>query len=749
MYVLAATAAATAVLSLLVLRRRLRLCGGIVTFTLALLAGNAHWSEQSFCISAIEAASQRSAKDSLELPLMVVLDVPLKRDGYAKGVARGTGELKRCKVKASVRAKGGGAPAGAELHVTGSVRSTRTLLAINGVVTPTKKSPELLKSWRSKAGSEIDKLFPQRAALVRALLIADQDDIDAELRDMYAQSGLVHLLSVSGLHVAIIAEALKTMALALRLSRTSASVVSLAAVAIYVLLLGAPPSAVRSAVMMATISLSELQQRPIHSWTALALGAWIPTFDPSVVVNLGWQLSVAGMASLVAARELLRRLRRFERSQQLPRFMNGALCALRDYEGIRRIVVREVVTGIIATAATAPIIAWTFGRLSIVAPLSNIVAGPIVAILQPALFLALLLAPFPSLAQIAASSASLFLDLLHAVARVSAAVPYAAVSVAPGLIGALLSGLASLLFIRATASQHMMPTMITAVAAMTLAFWSPFFIQSSRYFELHMIDVGQGDAIALRTPRGRWVLMDAGRSWNGGDAGRRTVVPYVKRRGGDVAAFILSHAHDDHVGGAPAVIEALRPERWFEPVFISTTPSYVKALAAVQEFGIPWRRVHPGDFLTIDDVVIRILGPDSAWTAEQSNVNEASVVAMAEYKGVRFLLTGDAEANAEKWMVDKWGQALDADVLKLGHHGSKTSSSAEFVNIVTPQLALASVGAANRYGHPSPETLARMYEHNVPVLRTDTEGHVIVRTDGRTIQVSTRAERWTIPVGIR
>jgi competence protein ComEC len=148
--------------------------------------------------------------------------------------------------------------------------------------------------------------------------------------------------------------------------------------------------------------------------------------------------------------------------------------------------------------------------------------------------------------------------------------------------------------------------------------------------------------------------------------------------------------------------------------------------------------------MSIDGVVLRVLGPDSAWTAHQTNPNEASVVVMAEHRSVRFLFTGDAELHQEAWLVERWGAALDADVLKLGHHGSRTSSSAPFVDLVTPRIALASVGAANRYGHPSPETLKSMYDRGVPVLRTDREGSIVVSTDGRRLFVRTRRDQWTI-----
>jgi competence protein ComEC len=145
-------------------------------------------------------------------------------------------------------------------------------------------------------------------------------------------------------------------------------------------------------------------------------------------------------------------------------------------------------------------------------------------------------------------------------------------------------------------------------------------------------------------------------------------------------------------------------------------------------------------------VVLRILGPDSAWTARQTNANEASVVLLAEYRGARFLLTGDAEREEEEWLVEHWGNELQAHVLKLGHHGSRTSSSAPFLDAVSPLIGLASVGAANRYGHPAPETLLELVRRNIPVLRSDREGSIVISSDGRRLEIASQRERWSIPI---
>jgi competence protein ComEC len=260
-----------------------------------------------------------------------------------------------------------------------------------------------------------------------------------------------------------------------------------------------------------------------------------------------------------------------------------------------------------------------------------------------------------------------------------------------------------------------------------------------------MIDVGQGDAVAVRSPRGRWILFDAGRSWRGGDEGRRSVVPYLRRHGGALAAFVLSHPHADHAGGAPSVLTALRPEVFWDGAYVGESPSYAAALEAAARTRTRWRRARPGDSLAVDGVVVTFLAPDSAWMRGLDDPNEASVVAVVRFGSVRFLLVGDAERAEEGWLLDNARDALRADVLKVGHHGSRTSSTPEFVAAVRPRLALVSVGAGNGYGHPSASVLGELVGAGATVLRSDRMGSVVVRTDGRDITVEMEGDEWGLP----
>jgi competence protein ComEC len=446
------------------------------------------------------------------------------------------------------------------------------------------------------------------------------------------------------------------------------------------------------------------------------------------VTDLGWQLSVSGFAALIAAGIWCRR--------HLPH----------DLRSWRRTIARDLAVSILATVATAPLVVWAFGRLSLVAPLTNLAASPVIAVLQPTLFLALAVAPLHAVAQLVALAAHPLLYALDGVAAAGAAVPFGSVHIAPTLGVTVSCGAAAVALVVAAATRRGAagPALVAAALATTVAVWWIAVPAGNGSMELHMIDVGQGDAVAIRTPRGRWLLVDAGREWTGGDAGRSIVVPYLRRVGGDLALFVLSHPHADHVGGAETILRALHPAAYRDGAFAGGSDAYRRSLAAAQALGVHWSRVHPGDSLSIDGVSVTFLAPDSAWTAHLHDPNLASTVALVQYGDVRFLLTGDAEAPEEAWLVAHAGADLHADVLKVGHHGSSTSSSADFLDAVRPRVALVSVGAGNSYGHPSSDVMRNLAGRGVTVLRTDQLGTIVVRTDGHTLRVMAAGREWAI-----
>lgn len=629
-----------------------------------------------------------------------------------------------CSVSISLAVQSGRAAAGSTVEVRGDLRQGQHGYVMHDAHILVALGPGWRERWRSHASEQIGVVFAADAPLARALLVADTRDLSPEIRDRYAAAGLAHMLSISGLHVGIIAVALDILFQLLHLARRTATIASIVVVGVYVAVIGAPEAAVRSAAMLVALAASRLLQRPTSPWALLAIGAATPLVAPRSVLEVGYQLSVIGVAALIGAGQLVRRA--------IPRRIGGW----------RRTILAGLVVSTVATIASAPLVAWTFGRISLVGPVTNLFAAPLMGLAQPMLFLGLLLAPIRPVAALVGDAAHPLLGAFDAIALAGASVPGGWMVVSPTALGAVLAAVASGALIVACVSRFPgRPLLIGATSTLVLV-WSGVVPAGSGFTELHMIDVGQGDAIALRTPRGGWILFDAGRAWRGGDAGRATVVPYLSRRRGRLVAFVLSHPHTDHVGGASTVLSAFHPAYYFDAAFAGSADAYRASLTRAREVGTAWSRVHPGDSLVVDGVVLRFLGPDSAWTASLDDPNLASTIVLVRAGGVRFLLVGDAERPEEDWLVARYGDSLHADVLKVGHHGSSTSSSDEFLNVVRPTVALVSVGLGNSYGHPSAAVMATLAARGAQVLRTDRLGTVVVRTDGEHLLVDAKGETW-------
>ena len=594
-----------------------------------------------------------------------------------------------------------------------------------------KRRPErersTLQAIRADAAGRIDRVFGEDAGLARALLIADQREIPTEMRDRYAAAGLVHMLSISGLHVAVIASAMELLFQVARLSRRAALFAAFLSTGLYVAIIGAPAPAVRSAAMLGVTMASRMAQRPTSPWAALAIGAFAPLCDPRTVLELGYQLSVLGMCGLIAGGAAARR------------HLGARL------SGWRLHVAGELVVSVVACAVTAPLVAYTFGRISIIAPLANLVAAPVIGIAQPMLFLALLLSPLEQVARFCAAAVHPLIVAFDRVATLAASVPGGSVVVHATSVTAVLSGIAAAAIVRGCVSRDPARPALVAGAALSIIVAAPVLPTVYRGdVELHVLDVGQGDAALLRTPRGRWVLLDAGPAWDGGDAGRSTILPYLRKRGGTLEAFVLSHPHTDHVGGAASVLEELEPPIYWDAAFAGGSAAYIASLAAARAEWIQWRRVHPGEVTTLDGVKFSFLAPDSVWTVGLTDPNLASTVTLIEYGVVRFLLVGDAELAEEEWLLREYPAGLRADVLKVGHHGSSTSSSDAFLAAVRPRAAVISVGARNTYGHPSNDVLRALRNAGAEIFRTDQSGTIIARTNGEMLEMEAEGERWEL-----
>jgi len=561
---------------------------------------------------------------------------------------------------------------------------------------------------RDRIAARSARLFGTRAPLVDALVIARTGELDPELRERYARAGLAHILSISGLHVGFIAAWLGLLLRALGLGPRARFGAATMLIAAYCWLLGLPAPATRAAVMLALDGAARLRQRVVAPRGLIAAAVLVVlALDPWAVLSVGAWLSVGAVAAVIWAARATARSGR---------------------------VVRLLAPAVAATLLTAPICAYVFGTVAPVGVVANLVAIPLGAIAVPGVIVALL-----SSSGLLAAGAGLCLAVLDVVAAVAAALPGGhAVMTAGWPAAALWFGVLIVAWWlwRTPRRRWLIVARVAFVGAvLSLTTLAHAFTRLSdcRCLTVHFLDVGQGDAVALRTPQGRWVLVDGGPRNEGRDAGRRVVVPFLRREGaGRLAAIVATHAHADHVGGLPAVLNALPVDVVLEPGEPLGEAPYLEFLAASEASGARWRAARTGDRLDLDGVQFTVLSPDSAWAAETTDPNEESVVLLVEYGQVRLLLTGDAGLPVEFRLAGRVG---DVDVLKVGHHGSRSATSDAWLDEAKPEIAVISVGARNTYGHPAPEVVARLAAHGVQVHRTDREGTITLESDGQRVWI--------------
>jgi len=561
---------------------------------------------------------------------------------------------------------------------------------------------------RDALAAKSTELFGARAPIVNALVFAPNARLDSDIRERYVRSGLAHLLSISGLHVGFIAA---WLALILRKfplappARFGATAVLLLG---YLWLLGFPAPAVRAGAMLVLVEVARLRERVVAPRGVVALAALaVLVQDAWALESVGAWLSVAGVGAVVWAG------RAFARAPRLARLAAPALAA---------------------TLVTAPISALAFGTVAPIGVLANLIAIPLAAVAVPGLVMALVLSWLASgPAHLIAAGAGLGLALLDLVARGAALVPGGHVVMVAGWRAALVWAAVAVAAWWLWNSPRR-PWLIAARVAfvstvfVTTTFRDVISLDDCRCLTVHFLDVGQGDAAALRTPNGRWIVIDGGPRTPERDAGRRVVVPFLRGQGvGRVAVLVATHGDADHLGGLPAVVEAFDPELVLEPGEPLGRPLYLEFLAGVEASGARWHPARAGDRVEVDGVVLEVLSPDSLWLRLPLDVNEHGVVLRVRYGAVRLLFQADAGLPVESRLVGTVGRV---DLLKVGHHGSRSATSDEWLDELEPRTAVISVGRHNNYGHPAPDVLARLARHGVTVFRTDQSGTITFSTDG-------------------
>ncbi len=675
------------------------------------------------------------------------------------------------------------------IHLVASLRAA----ALMERIAPAQPSVgNWLAGKRARLRETLDALFPaapEPAGLLRAMLLGDRSFVDRDESKSFQATGTFHVLVLAGLHVSALAFFLFWCGRGLRLRRSVTSLLALALLLAYVAVVEQRPPVVRAALMAGMVFLGWRLFRRLDLLNSAAVAALLILLArPLELFDSSFQLSFLAMACIggLAAPWLARTVEPYSRalrgwrdvtrdSAHAPRqaqfridlralegWMSGRLRArtarfggtgLAAFLSVSFRVWEIFVLSLVMQIGMLPMMATEFHRVALAGPFANLVAVPLTGVLVPLGFLTLGAAHvFRPAAQILAVPLGWLIALLtHSVAWF-ARLPHWSYRI-PGpprwlfcLFFVVFLALAAAMRMgaRRTARAGFAALLVCGVLIAVHPF-SPRV--SAGKLEVTALDVAQGDSIFVVFPHGKTLLIDSGGAFGGfrpqerfagPDPGEEAVSPYLWSRGFqrlDVVA--LTHAHQDHIGGLTAILENFRVGRlWIGREVSSPAQAALEDLARHKH--IPIEHERRGETFDWDGVHGEVLWPEAApeEIAPSAKNDDSLVLRLAFGKRV-VLLSGDIEKESERQILAETnGDSLHADVLKVGHHGSRNSTMPEFLEKVHPQVALISAGTENPYGHPSPEVLERLGEAGVRILRTDKNGAIHVMTDGDKLEIS-------------
>jgi len=586
---------------------------------------------------------------------------------------------------------------------------------------------------RRLGGSLSDALPEPQAALGRGILLGQRAAIPESVSDDMNAAGVSHLVAISGYNVSLLAGLVVGM-LAWLVGRRQAALMALGVIAGYTLLVGAGPPVLRAAIMGSLFLVAGIVGRPASAGTSILIAAAAMTgWQPWAIEDVSFQLSFASTLAIVYV------------SVPAARWVEWAAAhlGLAEVPGVRSLLVEPLAVTAAAMAGTAPLIALSFHRISLVSLAANMVLVPAF----PAILLTSAVAAVAGLASGAAGEffgwfawlgLSFMIETSHAFATLPAAVfdvpafgmghaamAYAVVAVA----GLWLARLPRPSAPRLRPFKYpVIPWLGLAALAVAAMAWSAATGGADGRLHVTVLDVGEGDAILVTGPDGTRLLVDGGRSGQEALAALGRRLGYRQR---SLAAALLTHPDQDHSGGLAAVLERYRVGAAAAGPAWSDSPGFQAWEDAVADEGLDVEPLQQGGRIDLGaGAFVEVVWPPADAPPGDNNV---SVVLRITWRDVSFLLTADIDQETERTLL-LTGVRLSAEVLKVAHHGSAGSSSAEFVAAVRPAVAVISVGE-NPYGHPSGAVVERL--RPAAVFRTDQSGDVDVSTDGRRIWVTT------------
>lgn len=605
-------------------------------------------------------------------------------------------------------------------------------------------------------------MTPKHYGLMAGILFGTCGLIDPGYRNDFAFSGVVHILSVSGYHVALIMSFCLSAASIFKLNRRVGDILAILITALYTVMSGAGPPAVR-AMIMAWVLLAARSLKRDYDWvSSLSLSALlILVFNPLALFDAGFQLSfLATWGILYLAPFLQKWVCAALRALLLRLSISGASASYGERlpgTTIRKMLGNGTVITLAAQLAVLPVTSYYFNYISLVSLPANLIIVPLISLIMLLGGLAALMGLiWMPLAAIINVSTGLILDCVVGLAHFFAGLPFAVCNVKqPGILSmavfylfimfmtVIFDNPAVNLRIRRLWIMQRQALIFLSMSLAAVILWLSILFPEEAKLQITFLDIGQGDAALIECPGGPDILLDTGGAQAFGastyNPGEKILLPFLRRQGIDeIDALLLSHAHSDHIQGAEAIAKGNIPVKLLlvDKQFCDSKEG-AQLVNTFQANGSQIREIAGGDTVTLgEDITMETLSPMGN---DSGSANDDSLVVRLCYKNFHVLFTGDAEEPALK-ELDRRFPGVHADVFKVSHHGSRNGWWPEFYRSVAPRLAVISVGP-NYFGHPSQEVLQGLRELGIPFYRTDQDGAVKFISDGLGFRVETQKSK--------
>lgn len=576
-------------------------------------------------------------------------------------------------------------------------------------------------SIRKAINSKIERLYDKNSApLIRGLILADKSEISYDTKTEFINSGVIHILAVSGLHVGYII--IIFLFLFGRLNIYLRSILTTAGLIIFLILINSPPSAFRATIMAVVLIIAYLSNRSSNLLNSVSLAAIILLLlDPGQLFNAGFQLSFSAVISIAVIYPLISNL------IQTKNYKNKYIKNVLLFIGV----------SLAAQIGTLPFTIYYFGKLSLIALFTNMIVIPVVGVIVGIAILSVGLSVISiSLASYFSLVNGLVVKFILWLIHITGSYEFAFLQVRNFTVTDLLLFylfLVIAIYFNKKFSNKNAKTLLFLFCLVNFFMYASLdnieLLPSGKLCVM-MVDVGQGDAFLVKFPDGKTALIDAGEATYYFDNGERVVLPLLDYLGIDKIDYgFVTHLDLDHYGGFVSLIHNAKIFSLYKPALDTTLQKDIRFENYVDKNHID-KRYYSKKILKVGNTRIYILNIPGV---NKMDTNNRSGVLKVVYGNSEVLFTGDIEKPAEKFYANHYKEFLNSDILKVAHHGSKTSSSDEFLNFVTPQISLISAGIQNKFNHPSEITLQKLNEIHSKVFRTDRSGAILLQTNGNSI----------------